>query len=238
MRRSTFLTLLFIALVTFHLVAEDIVLKDGTKISGKITGFSGDAFQVSTAYGEIKVPRSQVVSITFPENQPKTAEGDAVPPIDESLTGTTYVNKTVGFQATTPSGWQLAPELRKTKDIAAALKSPDETEFFLVTPEVFAGTLATYKVLAETQFKTKFTDYEKVSESEAKIDGRDGIRFVFRGKPDQQTPMRCLVYMIPYEGRMVRLSFLTLEDLFNDDVPVFEKIAASYHFTGTAPAAK
>lgn len=239
MRKSRWVLLLFLAVVSAWLSAEELLLKDGTKITGKLAGISGDTFEVKTAYGEIKVPRSDVVSISFPENQPKNASGDAtVPPVEESLTGTTYTNRTGSFQTTVPSGWLLAPEMRQAAEVVAALKSPDDTLFFLVTPEPFAGTLATYKVLAETQYKGKFSEYEKVSESEADVDGYHGIRFVFQGKPDKVTSMKCLVYMVPYEGRMVRLSFLTLEPLYNDAVPVFEKIVASYHSTGAAEPAK
>ncbi len=239
MLKSSLALFLLLALVTAPLRAEEFLLKDGTKITGKLTGISGDTLEVKTAYGEIKVPRSDVVSISFPENQPKGAsEETRMPVVQESLTGATYINRTGGFQATMPSGLILAPEMRTAAEIVAALKSPDDTLFFLVTPESFAGTLATYKVLAETQYKGKFSEYEKVSESEADLDGRHGIRFVFQGKPDKVTAMKCLVYMVPYDGRIVRLSFLTIEPLFNDAVPVFEKIAASYHSTGASDAAK
>lgn len=209
-----------------RLIAEEIQLKDGTKLTGKIVALKNDVFEVKTTYGEINVPRSDVLTIAFPENQPKPTNGEAT--VVESLTGTAYINRTGGFRITMPIGWQLAPEMRKNKDIIAALKSPDGTQFFLVTPELFAGTLATYKVLAETQYKSKFSDYEKISESEAQLDGRNGIRLVFQGKLDKAASWKSLVYILPYNGRMVRLSFLTLEPLFNDAAPAFEKIAASY----------
>jgi hypothetical protein len=37
------------------------------------------------------------------------------------------------------------------------------------------------------------------------------------------------VYFVPYDGRMVRLTFITLEPLFEESLPIFEKIALSYH---------
>jgi len=232
-RKIRCLFLFLIVLGVAHLFAEEIALKDGTKVTGKLTAINGDTFLITTAYGEIKVPRSEIVSISFAASQPKSAENDeAAAAVEESLVGATYTNRSAKFQTTIPAGWKLAPEMRKTKDIVAALKSPDETLFFLVTPESFAGTLATYKVLAETQYKTKFSDYAKLSEADATLDGRGGIRMVFEGKPDKATPMKCLVYILPYDGKMVRLSFLTLEPLFNDAVPVFEQIAMSYKSLG------
>jgi hypothetical protein len=225
------------AVLCVQLVAEEIQLKDGSKITGKLTGVNGDAFQVKTAYGEIQVPRSEVVTINFPENLPaKTDAGNrSAPPeqVDEALVGSHYVNRTAGFRATVPEGWALAPELRKTQEIVTALKSPDESLFFLVTPEKFAGNLTTYRVFAETQYQAKFRDYEKVAESEVKLDGKTGIRLVWRGKgPDNGVPLEFLVYILPYEGRMIRLSFFTLEPLFNDAVPTFEKIGLSYRTLG------
>ena len=118
----------------------------------------------------------------------------------------------------------------KSSDIVAALKSPDQIYFLLVTPEKFVGTFGTYKVLVETQLQTKFKDYEKVSESPVQIDGKNGTRLIWRGKnaAANDALMKSAVYIIPFENRVVRLSFLTLDALFDDGLPVFEKVAASY----------
>jgi hypothetical protein len=234
--------ILCVVLFCASLEAEELQLKDGTKITGKLTAIAGDTFQVKTAYGDIQVPRAQVVSISFPENQPKKDSKDAEetprPPVDESLNGTAYKNRTANFQLTVPQGWLLAPELEhQSKDIAAALKSPDQIYFFLATPEKFAGTLTTYKVLAETQYRTKFKDYEKLSEAPVQLDGVGGIRLIWHGKNPaaNDAEMKAVVYILPYENRMVRLSFLTLEPLFDEGLPIFEKIAASYKAIGERP---
>jgi hypothetical protein len=104
-----------------------------------------------------------------------------------------------------------------------------------VTPEKYLGTLATYKVLVETQYQLKFKGYEKMSESQIQLDGKNGIRMIWRGKnaAANNASMKSLVYIVPYENRMVRLTFLTLEPLFDDGVPIFEKIASSYHTAST-----
>jgi hypothetical protein len=222
-----------VLLVPLGLSAEDIQLKDGSKITGTLTGINGDAFHVKTAYGDIQVPRSQIVSITFPEKVSSTqgSSESASPLIDESINGTAYTNRTAHFRLALEPGWSIAPELRKpAQDVVAAFKSEDLTLFFMVTPEKFAGTLPTYRVLAETQYRSKFKDYKSISESPAKLDSRSGIRLIFQGtSADTNTAIKFLVYIVPYEGRMVRLSFFTLEPLFDSALPVFEKIAASYH---------
>jgi hypothetical protein len=176
-----------------------------------------------------------MVSITFPENASKASGGSAsLPPVDEELKGQTYTNRTADFQIAVPSGWKLAPELRTSKDIVAALTSSDETLFLMVTPEKFSGTLATYKVLAETQFQKNFTGYVNDGETEAQLDGHKGIRLIWHGTSKaNNADIKFLVYILPYEGRMLRLSFFTLPPLFGEGVPVFEKIAASYHSTGS-----
>jgi hypothetical protein len=219
-----------IALACVPVRAEEIQLKDGTKVTGKLTGITNDTFQVKTAYGDIQVPRAQVISINFPENQPKKEsdgeERQAKSAIEESLNGATYTNVTEKFHVNVPKGWLLAPELAKqSADIAAALKSPDQIYFFFVTPEKYLGTLATYKVLVETQYQLKFKDYEKMSESQIQLDGKNGIRMIWRGKnaAANNASMKSLVYIVPYENRMVRLTFLTLEPLFDDGVPTFER---------------
>jgi len=229
-----------IALACVPLRAEEIQLKDGTKVTGKLTGITNDTFQVKTAYGDIQVPRAQVISINFPENQPKkesdAEEPKAKSPIEESLNGTTYTNVTEKFHVNVPKGWLLAPELAKqSADIAAALKSPDQIYFLFVTPERYLGTLTTYKVLVETQYQSKFKDYEKIGESQIQLDGKNGIRMIWRGKnaAANNASMKSLVYIVPYENRMVRLTFLTLEPLFDDAVPIFEKIASSYQTAAT-----
>jgi hypothetical protein len=220
--------------------AEEIQLKDGNKVTGKVVGVTDDVFQIKTAYGNIQVPRAEILSIGFPENQPKNAKdaSTGATPVDETLLGVTYTNRTANFQLTVPKGWVTSDSIRgQNKDIVAALTSPDQTLIFMVTPEKFSGTLATYEVLAETQYQTRFKDYEKISENEILLDGRTGVRMIWRGKNTMahDTPLKAVVYFVPYDGRMVRLSFLTLEPLFAESLPVFEKIASSYHTHASTP---
>lgn len=235
--RATYL-LAFLVLLSSVSRAEEIQLKDGSKITGKIVGIEGNTFQVKTAYGEIKVPRTEIVTIQFPENDSKKGTSEEVSPqVIESLVGTLYSNRTAHFQVIVPVGWVIAPEL-KQKEVIAALKDPDQAHFLMVTPELYSGSLTTYRVLAETQFQSKFQDYQKLSESEVKLDGHAGLRLVWKGTTrDTNINAKFLVYIISYENRMVRLSFFTLEPLFDDAVPLFEKMAASYHSTSDKPVA-
>ncbi len=230
MKNSIRLLVALVLLIAGQALAEEIELKDGSKITGKIVAVNGETFRVKTNYGEINVPRSDVMSIAFPENTPKNASGgsESLPKVDEDLKEGTYTNRTAGFRINVPNRWKIA-SARPNKDVVAALHSPDETLFFMVTAETFAGTLATYKVLAETQYQKAFSEYVDESDGETQLDGQKAIRTVWHGTSNaNQAKLKFLVYIISYEGRMVRLSFFTLPPLFNDAVPTFEKIAASY----------
>jgi hypothetical protein len=105
----------------------------------------------------------------------------------------------------------------------------------MVTVEPFEGTASTYQVLLEAQYQSNFKDYEKLSQSEVQIDGKKVTRFVWHGKNKDAdgAALKSSVYIIPDNGRMVRLFFLTLEPLFADGVPTFDKIANSYHSTSS-----
>jgi hypothetical protein len=223
--------------------AEELTLKDGTKVTGKVTAVTGDTFQVKTAYGDIQIPREQILTISFPENERKadnsTAPKAEIRPIDETLEGTNYTNRTGHFRMLFPPGWILYPEMRaQAKDIVAALESGDRTLFLLVTPEKFGGTLTTYEVLAETQYQMKFKDYEKLSQTESEVDGKKAIKLVWHAKNPaaNNAAIKSVVYIVPYDGRMVRITCLTLEPLFDGALPIFEKIAASYRATDTPSA--
>src|SRR5579872_186389 len=87
-------TALFVlALVSLPLRAEIIQLKNGNKISGKVTAINGDTFVVKTDYGDMQVPRTDIVSISFSDApaQPADAKPPA-PPVDEALIDGVYVN--------------------------------------------------------------------------------------------------------------------------------------------------
>lgn len=234
--------LLFISLFSSLLLAEEIELKDGSKVSGSLTSIDGNIFHVKTAYGEIQIPRSDVVAIRFPENSagkgdPSKNDSGSPTPVDEKLDGTTYSNRTAHFQAVVPPSWSLAPELRTKKGMVAALQSEDQAHFLFVTQEKYSGDLKTYELLAETEVQTNFQDFEKLSEVPVKLDNRPGMRIVFKGNKGSMK-LKFVVYIISYDNLMTRLTFGTLDPLFDDAVPVFEKIAQSYHSTSDKPIAR
>jgi len=74
-------------------LAEEIVLKDGTKLVGHMTGITSDKIEVETSYGKVQLNRGDILTINFPENgSGKAPEAAAakqeLPKIDETLIGT------------------------------------------------------------------------------------------------------------------------------------------------------
>ncbi len=77
-----------VALLGVHTArADELKLKDGSKITGTIVGFEENSFKVKTSYGFAVVQKDQVVSINVkdvaapaPEKQPEPAAAKAVAP--------------------------------------------------------------------------------------------------------------------------------------------------------------
>ena len=90
------------ALAVLGATAEEFVLKDGTKIVGKMVRIKGDSIEIKTLYGKIKVSRGDIVTINFPENQPEPVSGQVsqMTPrvVEHSLRGTSYINRTGNFR--------------------------------------------------------------------------------------------------------------------------------------------
>ena len=111
MRRQWLFVCVCMLCVSGLVAAEEFTLKDGTKVAGKMVGIKGDSIDVETLYGKIKVPKVNIVSISFPENQPKPAPEEKANTerlkVEQSLDGTTYTNRTGKFKLTVPSGWKI-----------------------------------------------------------------------------------------------------------------------------------
>ena len=64
-------------------LADEIKLKDGTKITGNIVGYEKDSFKVETSYGFALVRKDKVASITItdaPKTEPPAKAEEAKPP--------------------------------------------------------------------------------------------------------------------------------------------------------------
>jgi hypothetical protein len=225
--------------------AEEILLKDGTKIVGHMSALQADKIEVETAYGKIQLKRADIITINFPENSPTAAPAppaakDVAINIEDSLRGTQYVNKTGKFRLIVPADWKINPKLPHPAPIVATLSSNDDMRFLMVTQEDFSGSMESYKGLLELQYRRTFGGYEELSESPVTIDGKSALLLSFRGISSKANnlPVQFLVAIIPSGATYTRVAAWCVEPLFHETQPVFEKIMNSYHSSGIPTVAQ
>ncbi|MBZ5694987.1 MAG: hypothetical protein LAN36_06465 [Acidobacteriia bacterium] len=153
-RRKSFLCVAALLLVSGEHAAQadDLKLKDGSKISGTIVGFEENSFKVKTSYGYAVVQKDQVVSISM-SDATKTA-ADAKPEAAAEKPAAPERSKTAAAAVPTP-----APAPPKPAAISAAVPVPLVTKKLAPTaapvpPVVAAATPApTVPVASAPQLK-------------------------------------------------------------------------------------
>ena len=238
--RRVLLTSSLLIVVAMPVVGEEISLKDGTKIVGHMTSVSADRIEVETAYGKMQLKRGDILTISFPENgaapgNESTASASparsVAPPIDDSLQGTQYVNRSGKFALTLPPEWKINTSLARGPQVVAALSSRDDMRFLIVSREQYTGSLESYKGLGEIQARRTLANYEELSASPITIDGKSGLLLSYRGtlpKADN-LPVQFLVAVIPSGNTYTRIAVWCVEPLFHEMQPTFERILSSYH---------
>jgi hypothetical protein len=241
MYRMLLAVLIFFSLA-LSVTAEEIVLKDGTKIVGRMTAISGDKIEVETAYGKMSVKRGDIVTISFPENGKQSAlEGarpspEDKPKIEEALDAGQYTNKTGDFSLAVSSDWKINPTLYGTSGVIAGLSTRDSMRYLVVVREEYPGSIESYKGLTEIQARSNLGDYEKISEIPMTIDNKSAIVISYRGTlaKANNLPVQFLSAIIPAGNAYYRVTTWCVEPLFNESQPMFEKIISSYHNTLTS----
>ena len=224
-------------------LAEEISMKDGTKIVGHMTAVTTDKIEVETAYGKMQLKRSEILTISFPENNPN-APPEAVtakkelPRIDEALTGARYINRTGKFSLTVPTDWVINPDLRRAPETLAALSSQDKMRFVMVIQEEYPGSLQSYKEISMLAVRRNLGSFEELSESPVTIDGKAGLLIFYRGTltKTNNLPVEFLTAIIPSGNSYTKVTAWCVEPLFHDMQPTFEKIVSSYRSTGQSTA--
>jgi len=102
--------------------ADDLKLKDGTKISGTIVGFEENSFKVKTNYGFALVQRDQVILISMPE-APKPPV-DKAPAVAEAKAPSVEKPKIEPAPGPPPSAPPVAPVSKPAPTVAAAAPAP------------------------------------------------------------------------------------------------------------------
>ena len=124
------LSLLIAATSSPALRADEIKLKDGTKITGTIVGFEENSFKVKTSYGFAVVQKDQVVSIIVSDTSKKSPAGTDQPVPEKSAAPTAKPAKADvtatadGPAASTASTAKPAPIPAAVKSASAAAAPP------------------------------------------------------------------------------------------------------------------
>lgn len=223
-------------------VAEEISLKDGTKIVGHMTALTADKVEVETAYGKLQLKRSDIVTISFPQNAPSkapesiAAKADA-PKVDESLQGARYVNRTGKFSLTVPQEWIIDPNIRRAPGTFTVLSSRDKMSFLMVMQEEYPGSLDSYKEVSMLTASRNLSSFEELAQSKVTIDGKAGLFVFSRGTPQKGgLPMAFLSAFIASGSTYTKMTVWCVEPLFHDLQPTFEKMLMSYRSTGAITA--
>jgi hypothetical protein len=119
--------------------ADEIKLKDGSKINGTIVGFEDNSFKVKTSYGFAVVQKDQVVSITVTDAA-KTPESDSAKKPDSAT-----AKKSDAEAAKKPE-----PATAKTP-VAAPAPKTDKVEHAAAPPAPVTPTTTTQAKIPEPQ---------------------------------------------------------------------------------------
>jgi hypothetical protein len=101
--------------------ADEIKLKDGTKITGTIVGFEENSFKVKTSYGFAVVQKDQVVSIIVSDTSKKSPAGTDQPIPEKSTTPNAKPAKT-DVAATADASATSTASTAKAAPVGAAVK--------------------------------------------------------------------------------------------------------------------
>jgi hypothetical protein len=113
--------------------ADEIRLKDGTKIIGTIVGFENDSFRVETAYGFALIRKDKVADInitpTKKDPEPSAKSNAAAPPPSAAAPGVVpaVAKEQAGVASVSPVANALAP-MRAPVNPSASVNSAAKTE--------------------------------------------------------------------------------------------------------------
>jgi len=137
-------------------------------------GASSMSASVATAPAPAKAP-----PVSRPLDEPLPT------PIQERVEGNSYINDTFHFAMYKPPGWKTHEEaLRETGRAIVALGPEDEQTLLIVERQVWSGPPELKNDTTEANLRQTYQDYQAVSESPTKLDGRPAVRRDFRGLMD------------------------------------------------------
>lgn len=167
--------------------------------------------------------------VSRPLDQPLPAE------IQERVEGNNYINDTFHFTMYKPPGWRLHEDVpRETGRALVAMGREDEQTLLIVDREVWSGPPDLKRDTTETNLRSTYQDYQRLSESPLQLDGRPALRHDFTG----------LMEGVEWHGVSVRVAEgntafgilgLTSAETFQFQQALLNKIINSYRFLPGKP---
>jgi len=189
--------------------AEEIVLKDGRKLSGTITGVEKGSYRLETDFGIVLVKKEWIARIDFSPAAgkdtgaansaaaPATPAARPAPPpppptirerrlsgtrVEERVEGNTYINDSFRFELFKPPTWRvLEDRARSIPSAVAALGTPDETTMLVVGSVLYEAPPAAYTKVLDSALRQNYTEFATGPEQQVQIAGRPAIRRTFSG---------------------------------------------------------
>jgi hypothetical protein len=120
------LPILSVALAPRTLCADEIKLKDGSKITGTIVGFEENSFKVKTSYGFAVVQKDQVVSIIVTDSSKNTSTSTDKPSPENSKPSAPKSGRAdaPGGDTNAPPASAAAPVVRAAKPVSTPAPQP------------------------------------------------------------------------------------------------------------------
>ena len=240
--------------------ADELKLRYGTKIIGKIVGFEDNHFKVETPYGFALVRRDKVASITMTEEKknstPAKKSAEAVPPpqstpattsaappaappaaapaprVREEVEGNTYTNHLYGFRLYKPPSWQVIEGAHRTlPNAVVAMGTGDETTLLVVGREPMRGSLDAQASATERRLREIYENYRALGDEKTTVAGQPALARRFRGTVEGHDWSGRVVW-VAHGGDLFMLFGMTYadSDLIQIQENVIAKTIASLEF--------
>jgi hypothetical protein len=184
---------------------------------------------------------SVVRSQNMAESLSSQAEGEKSAPkniVNQRLSGTLYTNGATRFTLTVPEGWKANDNLVEPRFGVGALTAPDGEANLVIQLMLTPDRPKTFAKKIDAQGNSLFSGYRKISESKVNVAGRDcevlTLKYIDHRtvtRVEVEMPMVSRLVLVPKEYGFLVFDFVTLESLFDKELPTFDKIISSYRST-------
>jgi hypothetical protein len=158
--------------------------------------------------------------------------------VNQRLSGTLYTNGASRFTLTVPEGWKANDKLVDPRVGVGALTSPDGEANLVIQFMLTTDSPKTFAKKIDAEANSLFPGYHKVGTSKVNVAGRDCEVVTLKYTQHQavtgvavETPMVSRLVLVPKEYGFLVFYFVTLESLFDKELPTFDKIISSYRST-------